>query len=357
MLDTAALRPEVNLVITFRAGSGLCSKDEASKAEHQYVCLIDTLTNAGLKAVGKKGRSAGQILVFVTWAQEHLENLIRRERYAVPIVFVFVFGTCSYLARASRQTDFLSGLPITPVSRDSFIEQLSPADSIRLVYGFISSCSSEGGLGVSPGSSEWDLVESITPLHDRNFNEMWVRSWKPRKMGSVELNGIREQVCNTSLRFFLRLIIYYYYLQFGESVGLYFAFLNGYTQFLLFPAALGLFSYFFLAPYSPVYSILLCIWSVAFVEWWTVQERILSLRFGTRGSFSVEKRRANYKPGGTWWGREIRILASLPVILLFASVLIAIMTFIFVTEAFVTELYQGPGKQLVVRWKKKLFFD
>jgi len=96
---------------------------------------------------------------------------------------------------------------------------------------------------------------------------------------------------------------------------------------------------------------------VTFVEWWTVQERILSLRFGTRGSFSVEKRRVTYKPGGTWWGREIRILASLPVILLFAGVLIAIMTFIFVTEAFVTELYQGPGKQLVVRRKKNSFVD
>lgn len=132
-------------------------------------------------------------------------------------------------------------------------------------------------------------------------------------------------------------------------MAFYFAFLASYTQFLIFPAALGLFSYFFLSPYSPVYSILVCIWSVCFVEWWRVRERILSLRFGTRGSFRVEKRRVAYKQGQTWWGRELRILASLPVILLFAGILSALLTFIFVFEAFVTHLYQGPGKHLIVR--------
>jgi len=81
MQETTALHPEVNLVIAFRAGSERCEKNEASKASHQYVRLIDTLINAGLKAVGKKGKSAGQILVFVTWAQEHFEHLIKRERY------------------------------------------------------------------------------------------------------------------------------------------------------------------------------------------------------------------------------------------------------------------------------------
>ncbi|KAF5362451.1 hypothetical protein D9756_002731 [Leucocoprinus leucothites] len=306
----SALPPEVDIVVVFRATSKNThakqqTKDEARKAEQQYVRLIDTLTYAGLKAVGRRGESLGQLLVFVSCPQTHLEHLVRKERHA----------------------DFLSGLPITPATRDSAIGPLSPADRIRLVHGYIASTPTDGGLGISPGSSEWDLVESITPLHDRSFNETWVRSWKPRQIGSVQLSRIREQ--------------------FGDSVGLYFAFLGSYTQFLVFPAALGLFSYFFLAPYSPLFSILLCTWSVVFVEWWRVRERILSLRFGTRGSFRVEKRRASFKLGQTWWGREIRILASLPVILLFAGILIAILTFIFVAEAFVTHLYQGPGRQLI----------
>lgn len=310
MLREPGLHPEANLIIIFRAtGRTVRSKqqtrDETREAEQQYTRLIDTLTRAGLKAVGKKGGPAGQLLILVTWTEELLDDLVKRERH----------------------TDFLSGLPVTHVTRDNVIEPLSPADRIRLVHTYITSCSSEGGLEISPRTPEWDLVESITPLHDRDFNERWVRSWKPRQMGSVELNGIREQ--------------------FGESVGLYFAFLNSYTQFLLFPAVLGLVSYFFLSPYSPIYSVLLCIWSVVFVEWWRVRERILSLRFGTRGSFRVEKRRVSHKPGQTWWEREIHILTSLPVILLFAGILIAILTLIFVAEAFVTHLYQGPGKQII----------
>ena len=62
----------------------------------------------------------------------------------------------------------------------------------------------------------------------------------------------------------------------------------------------------------------------------------------------MEKRRFQYKAGMSWWVRELRVLASVPVILLFAGILGAILTGIFVFEAFVTELYTGPGEQLIV---------
>jgi len=222
--------------------------------------------------------------------------------------------------------DFLSGLPVTPTSAAI---PLSPADRLRLVYSYISSSPADGGLGISHDSPEWDLVESIFPLHDREFNEHWVRSWTPRNIASVQLERIRSQ--------------------FGDSLAFYFAFLSSYTRFLVVPAVLGLLAHIFLPPYSPIYSIMLSIWSIVFVEWWRVHERILSLRLGTRGSFKVEKRRAQYKQGLSWWARELRVLASVPVILLFASILSAILTGIFVFEAFVTRLYQGPGKHFIVR--------
>jgi hypothetical protein len=130
---------------------------------------------------------------------------------------------------------------------------------------------------------------------------------------------------------------------------MYFSFLHSYTQALVFPAILGVLFYFFGTPYSPIYSILIVLWSVVFVEWWRVRERKLSLRFGTRGSFRVERRRARYIDGFPWWKHELRILASLPVILLFAGVLLSILTGIFVFEAFVTQLYTGPGHQYIVR--------
>ena len=100
--------------------------------------------------------------------------------------------------------------------------------------------------------------------------------------------------------------------------------------------------------YSPLYSTILLLWSVVFIEWWRVNERLISLRNGTRGSFRVEKRRADYIPGFPWWKREFRMAASLPVILLFVAVLGVLLTAIFVFEAFVTQLYTGPGRQYIV---------
>lgn len=85
MSDGPGVAPDVDLVIVFRATSKHThskqqTRDEAKKAEQQYVRLMDTLTYAGLKAVGRRGESLGQLLVFVTCPQKHLENLIKRER-------------------------------------------------------------------------------------------------------------------------------------------------------------------------------------------------------------------------------------------------------------------------------------
>ncbi|KAF8962021.1 calcium-activated chloride channel-domain-containing protein [Flammula alnicola] len=299
--------PDVDLVIAFRATkktslSKQQTREDARKAEQQYKRLIETLSYAGLKAVGRRGESLGHLLVFVTCPPKHVEELVKRERHS----------------------DFLSGLPVTPVANSI---PLSAADRLRLVHSYISSSPADGGLGISPDAPEWDLVEFIFPLHDREFNEHWIRAWKLRNIASVQLERIRDQ--------------------FGDSLALYFAFLASYTQFLAVPALLGLLAHFLLPPYAPIYSILLSLWSIVFVEWWRIHERKLSLRFGTRGSFKVEKRRAQYKPGLSWWVKELRVLASVPVIVFFAGILSAILTGIFVFEAFVTELYQGPGKQLI----------
>ena len=108
-------------------------------------------------------------------------------------------------------------------------------------------------------------------------------------------------------------------------------------------------------PYSTIYSTLLVLWSTFFVEFWRIRERSLSVRWGTRGSFRVERRRAQYKDTGgkrlkfPWWKRDARIFASLPVILLFAGALAALLTAIFIFEAFVTVLYNGPGQKIIVR--------
>ncbi|KAF8625524.1 hypothetical protein AX17_006836 [Amanita inopinata Kibby_2008] len=301
---------QVDLVMTFIAtGKTTISQSqtrrEALHSQQQYARLIETLTYSGLHAVGRRGESLGHLLIFISCPQKLLDALVKRERHS----------------------DFLSGLPVTPLSPGATIGSLSPADRIRLVCSYITSTPMDGGLGISPDAPDWDCVESMLPLHDREFNETWTKSWKPQQMATVSIGTIRDE--------------------FGDSVAYYYAFLSAYTYFLIFPASLGLIAYFFLEPYSPFYSILTCIWSIVFVEWWRVHERILSLRFGTRGSFRVEKRRVQYKPGLSWWHKDLRALASIPVILFFAGILAVLLTGIFVLEAFVTRLYEGPGKQII----------
>ncbi|KAF8211006.1 calcium-activated chloride channel-domain-containing protein [Mycena galopus ATCC 62051] len=303
--------PEVDLVIAFRASrkTSLLKRqalEDARKAEEQYGRLIKTLSSAGLRAVARRGEALGHLLVFVTCPTNHVHTLIQRERHS----------------------DFLSGLPTTPVQREEEEDHpLAPADRIRLVHAFITSMPSDGGLGICPDAPEWDLVESVMCLHDRAFNERWIHAWTTSRYVSVKQENLREQ--------------------FGDSVAMYFSFLHSYTKALVFPAVLGVLFFLFGSPYSPIYSILIVLWSVVFVEWWRVRERKLSLRFGTRGSFRVEKQRARYVDGFPWWKHELRMIASLPVILLFAAVLVSILTGIFVFEAFVTQLYTGPGHRFI----------
>ncbi|KAH7881842.1 calcium-activated chloride channel-domain-containing protein [Phlebopus sp. FC_14] len=316
--------PQVDVVLVFHAfpkpttttttgGTGTSSskhqlRQNAAKAERQYTALMDTLTRAGLNAVGRRGENQDQLLVLVRCPKEVLERLVRCERHS----------------------DFLYGLPMStlPTSETNLDSApLSPADRIRLVHEYITSTPQDGGLGIIPGCKEWDLVQSAMVLHDHAFNEGWIRLWTRHRIASVQLEKIRDQ--------------------FGDSVALYFCFLTAYTRALLFPAALGILFYFFGTPYSALYSSLLFLWSIIFVEWWRLQERILSVRWHTRGSFRVEKRRADYVPSVSWWKKESRKMASVPVILGFASVLAAVLTGIFVLEAFVTQLYTGPGHRFV----------
>jgi len=107
------------------------------------------------------------------------------------------------------------------------------------------------------------------------------------------------------------------------------------------------------------------------VEWWRIRERKLAVRWGSRGAFRVEKRRVEFdavigKRGSTsdyyddnevfpWWKREIRILTSLPVIMLAALALTGLLTGLFIMEAFVTHLYTGSGHQVASLFPTILF--
>jgi anoctamin-10 len=82
--------PHVDVVVVFRAASKRTplSKDQtrkiAARAERQYTALIDTLTRAGLKAVGRRGENQDQLLVLVACPPDLLVRLVHCERSVVP---------------------------------------------------------------------------------------------------------------------------------------------------------------------------------------------------------------------------------------------------------------------------------
>ena len=51
-------------------------------------------------------------------------------------------------------------------------EPVTDAERLRLVYQLITLPKEEGGAGITVGQGNWDLVESIFPLHDRVFNKV-----------------------------------------------------------------------------------------------------------------------------------------------------------------------------------------
>lgn len=226
-------------------------------------------------------------------------------------------------------------------NRDFSASPLSPADRIRLIYDYITSTESQGGLGIAPGSEKWPHVSSVFAIHDRAFNHNWITNWTRRQLGF----GLNPQELDTIKN------------QFGESVALYNSFLSSYAQALIFPSLVGVAFWKFDKPYNPIYSITVVLWSVVFVEWWRIRERKLSVRWGTRGSAKVERVRVKYRSSKQvnegedddvfpWWKREFRVLTSLPVIAFAAVILTMLLTGIFVLEAFATHLYTGPGHQI-----------
>ncbi|KAJ3894824.1 calcium-activated chloride channel-domain-containing protein [Lentinula edodes] len=279
-------------------------KESIVLAQERYTSLLRTLRNGGLRAVGRRGDSDAQILVFVSCPEAFLRVLVHKE----------------------RELDFLSGLPVIPIPDHTIL----PSERIRLVHSYITSANSDGGLGIHPDIPRWDLIQTVFCLHDRVFNELWVHSWASNWLSTASVP--QEQIRA----------------HFGDAFSLYFIFIQSYTRALAVPAAFGVIFWAIGAPYSPIYSLLTSVWGIGFVEWWRVKERRIALRYGVRGSTRVEKARVQnrYKDVSAWT-RELRILASVPVILSFAVLLAVLMTGIFFLEEFCEHFYTGPGQKYV----------
>ena len=221
---------------------------------------------------------------------------------------------------------------------------MTEAERLRLAYLLITKSKNEGGAGITPKVGQWKHVASIFPLHDHAFNQHWIKEWSTKSsLDDDDLNQIRDR--------------------FGERVAFYFAFLQSYFSFLLFPAAFGFGAWLILGQFSWFYAIVNCLWSIVFFEHWKQKEVDLAVRWGVRGVSKIQHPRPQfqfereaqdpvtgeiikvYSP----YKRLSRQLLQVPFALACVVILGGLIMSCFAIEVFITEVYTGPFKQYLVR--------
>ena len=327
--------PSVDYVIHF-----LIPPKERNEAEAAFVQTVDALANAGFATEVRNGSDHASLLIFVKIASE---KLLRGQIYR------------------SRLQDYLYGIRTTaPPSRknqggievdyESYFanEPVSEAERLRLAYLLITKPRSEGGAGISPkgtqpasaGSTQNKFVASIFPLHDHAFNRAWLRKWSTQYvLDGADLDNIRDK--------------------FGERVAFYFAFMQSYFSFLLFPAAFGFFAWLVIGQFSWFYAAVNCLWSIVFFEYWKKREVDLAVQWGVHGVSQIQLPRPQFRfereAQDPVTGETVKIyspfrrlmyqLLQVPFALACVAVLGSLIALCFSIEIFMTEIYGGPFKQ------------
>jgi hypothetical protein len=311
---------------------------ESAEAEATFTQLITALSSAGFATEVRPGRTPSSLLVFVKLASTSLlHSQIYRAR-----VQDWLYGVRPD-APAAASPDIKNGQDLARYFADE--EPVTEAERLRLAYELITRPRNEGGAGITPGSGQWRFVRRVFPLHDRGFNKTWIAEWsKKYYLDEGDIGRIRDR--------------------FGERVAFYFAFLQSYFQFLLFPAAFGFAAWLVLGPYSWVYAVVNCLWAVVFFEHWKMKEVDLAVQWGVRGVSKIQHPRPQfrferegvdpvtgeivkvYSP----YKRLARQLLQVPFAAACVAALGGVIAGCFAIEVFINEVYNGPFKQYLVSW-------
>ncbi|KAI1207951.1 DUF590-domain-containing protein [Annulohypoxylon truncatum] len=294
---------------------------DRAEAEAGFIQLIEALTKVGLASEVRRGDDSS-VLVFVKVASEkYLTNHIYRERVQ----------------------DWLYGVRITAPDKDvakEFANQsITEAERLRTVYLLITKPKNEGGAGITPKLGQWKNVLSIFPLHNHAFNRQWIKEWSTKYfLTDKDLDQIRDK--------------------FGESVAFYFAFLQSYFTFLIFPAAFGFGAWLVLGRYSWFFGIVNSLWTIIFFEWWKKKEVDLAVQWGVRGVSRIQRPRTQFRwdheAADPITGEAVKVyspikrlrtqLLQIPFALGCSALLGALYVFCFSIEIFLGEIYNGPFK-------------
>ena len=114
--------------------------------------------------------------------------------------------------------------------------------------------------------------------------------------------------------------------------------------------------------FSLIYAIALGLWSAVFIEYWQRQEVELAVRWGVRGVSSIQHSRPEFKyekeVSDKVTGEKVRVfsprkrlmrqLLQVPFAILAIAVLGGLIATCFGIEIFISEVYNGPMKWLLV---------
>ena len=311
---------DVDYVIAYRFPS-----TDKVEAAGKFTKLAKTLDQAGLAIEVRNGHDCC-LLIFVKPASDQVLN--------------------NYVYR-SRIKDWLYGIRAAQPDKGAHNaltrEPLTPSERYRVIHHMITGSKEEGGAGITPKQGQWKEVESLFPLHDQKYNREWIKKWSTTTFLKPEdLDEIRDR--------------------FGEKIAFYFAFTQSYFAFLILPAAFGFSAWILLGSFSPIYAIVTGLWCITFVEYWKHQENDLSIRWGVkaisaisqkRKEFTAEKQIKDPVTGETIdffpaTKRLSRQLLQIPFALLAALALGTLIASCFAIEIFLSEVYNGPMKGVLV---------
>lgn len=248
--------------------------------------------------------------------------------------------------------DWLYGVrtaaPSKDTGKDLEEEPVSEAERLRLTYLLITKSKNEGGAGITPGRGQWKFVASVFPLHNHAFNKSWIKQWSTKYfLDDDDINQIRDK--------------------FGEKVAFYFAFLQSYFTFLLFPATFGLGAWLLLGKFSWLYALVNSLWSVVFFEHWKLKERDLAVQWSVRGVSKLQLPRSQFQFDreaqdpvtgeivGVYspFKRLSRQVLQIPFVICCIVILGGLIAGCFAIEIFIAEVYNGPFKQYLVSFNLK----
>ncbi|KAF2097207.1 DUF590-domain-containing protein [Rhizodiscina lignyota] len=311
---------DVEYVIVYRF-----AKVEKQKATEEFSSLVEALGNVGLATEVRNGESHSLLIFVKVASEEHLFGEVYR----------------------SRVRDWLYGVRAAAPPKETRgaleSEPMYEAERLRIIFQLITNSEAEGGAGITLKEGKWKNVESIFALHDHAHNKEWINQWARKWFLSPEdLDDIRNRL--------------------GEKIAYYFAFTQAYFMFLLAPAAFGFASYFLLGHYSSTYAIVNSLLCTVFTEWWKHQEVDLAVRWGVRNVSQIASRNREFKQEKVVTdpvtGEQVaffpatkrlqRQFLQVPFAILCATVLGTLIATCFGIEIFISEVYNGPLKSVLV---------